>query len=156
MAGFLFFVLIFDNGVQILHVIFLNSDAQSITWNEPPPVTTVSDYNFVHTSTVQLYEGSTNKKLNWRFSLTQQLALVSIELEDGTVVANVLQPSGSVTVSQAFISTVNVTWVPGHVTLIIFNVTVSDERTFTCRLTVPGNSWRSNIIVDVVGNLTVY
>lgn len=156
MAGFLFFVLIFDNGVQILHVIFFNSDAQSITWNEPPPVTTVSDYNFVHTSTVQLYEGSTNKKLNWRFSLTQQLALVSIELEDGTVVANVLQPSGSVTVSQAFISTVNVTWVPGHVTLIIFNVTVSDERTFTCRLTVPGNSWRSNIIVDVVGNLTVY
>ena len=158
MAGFLFFVLIFHNGVQILHVIFFNSDAQSITWNEPPPVTTVSDYNFVHTSTctVQLYEGSTNKKLNWRFSLTQQLALVSIELEDGTVVANVLQPSGSVTVGQAFTSTVNVTWVPGHVTLIIFNVTVSDERTFTCRLTVPGNSWRSNIIVDVVGNLTVY
>lgn len=68
----------------------------------------------------------------------------------------VLQPSGSVTVSQAFTSTVNVTWVPGHVTLTIFNVTVSDERTFTCRLSVPGNSWRSNIIVDVVGNLTVY
>ena len=156
MAGFLFFVLIFDNGVQILHVIFLNSDAQSITWNEPPPVTTVSDYNFVHTSLVQLYEGSTNKKLNWRYSLTQQPILVSIELEDASVVANVLQPSGSVTVSQAFTSTVNVTWVPGHVTLIIFNVTVSDERTFTCRLTVPGNSWRSNIIVDVVGNLTVY
>ena len=155
MAGFLFFVLIFDNGVQILHVIFFNSDAQSITWNEPPPVTTVSDYNFVHTSKIQLDEGSTNKKLNWRFSLTQQLALVSIELEDGTVVANVLQPSGSVTVSQAFTSTVNVTWVPGHVTLIIFNVTVSDERTFTCQLNVPGDSWRSNIVVDVVGNLTV-
>ena len=158
MAGSLFVCIFLHiyNGVQILHVIYFNSDAQSITWNEPPPVTTVSDYNSVHTSTVQLYEGSTNKKLNWRFSLTQQVALVSIELEDGTVVANVLQPSGSVTVSQAFTSTVNITWVPGHVTLIIFNVTVSDERTFTCRLTVPGNSWRSNIIVDVVGNLTVY
>ena len=151
---FAFFFHIY-NGVQILHVIYFNSDAQSITWNEPPPVTTVSDNNFVHTSTVQLYEGSTNKQLNWRFSLTQQLVIVSIVLEDATVVATVLQPSGSVTVSPAFTSRVSVTWVPGHVTLIIFNVTVSDERTFTCQLTVPGNSWRSNIIVDVVGNLTV-
>ena len=157
MAGSLFVCIFFHiyNGVQILHVIYFNSDAQSITWNEPPPVRTVSDNNFVHTSTVQLYEGSTNKQLNWRFSLTQQLLVVSIELEDASVVANVLQPSGSVTVSPAFTSRVNVTWVPGHVTLIIFNVTVADERTFTCRLTVPGNSWRSNIIVDVVGNLTV-
>ena len=157
MAGSLFdciFLHIY-NGVQILHVIYFNSDAQSITWNEPPPVTTVSDYNFVHTSKVQLYEGSTNKQLNWRFSLTQQLAVVSIELEDASVVANVLQPSGSATVSPAFTSRVNVTWVPGHVTLIIFNVTASDERTFTCWLSVPGNSWRSSIIVDVVGNLTV-
>ena len=147
------------NGVQIFHFIYFNSVAQSVTWDEPPPVTTVSDYNFVHTSKVQLYEGSTNKKLNWRYSLTQQLGLVSVELEDGSVVANVLQPiqgGGSVTVSQAFTSRVNVTWVPGHVTLTIFNVNASDERTFTCRLTVPGNSWRSNIIVDVVGNLTVY
>ena len=147
------------NGVQIFHFIYFNSVAQSVTWDEPPPVTTVSDYNFVHTSKVQVYEGSTNKKLNWRYSLTQQLGLVSVELEDGSVVANVLQPiqgGGSVTVSQAFTSRVNVTWVPGHVTLIIFNVNASDERTFTCRLTVPGNSWRSNIIVDVVGNLTVY
>ena len=150
-----FFVHIY-NGVKILHVIYFNSDAQSITWNEPPPVTTVSENTFVHTSTVQLYEGSTNKQLNWRFSLTQQLLVVSIELEDASVVANVQLPSGSVTVSPSFTSRVNVTWVTGHVTLIIFNVTASDERTFTCRLTVPGNSWRSSIIVDVVGNLTVY
>ena len=157
MAGPLFVCFFFHiyNGVKILHVIYFNSDAQSITWNEPPPVTTVSDNNFVHTSTVQLYEGSTNKQLNWRFSLTQQLVLVSIVLEDATVVATVLQPSGSVTVSPAFTSRVNVTWVTGHVTLIIFNVTASDERTFTCQLTVPGNSWSSSIIVDVVGNLTV-
>ena len=155
MAGSLFVCIFFHiyNGVQILHVIYFNSDAPSITWNEPPPVTTVSDNHFVHTSTVQLYEGFTNKQLNWRFSLTQQLVVVSIELEDASVVANVLQPSGSVTVSPAFTSRVNVTWVPGHVTLIIFNVTASDERTFTCRLSVPGNAWRSSIIVDVVGNL---
>ena len=50
---------------------------------------TVSDYNFVHTSKIQLYEGSTNRKLNWRYSLTQELFLVSIELEDASVVANV-------------------------------------------------------------------
>ena len=159
MAGSLFVCLFFFhiyNGVKILHVIYFNTDAQSITWFEPPPVRRVSDNNFVHTSTVQLYEGSTNKQLNWRFSLTQQLAVVSIELEDATVVANVLQPSGSVTVSPAFTSRVNVTWVTGHVTLIIFNVTASDEKTFTCRLNVPGNSWQSSIIVDVVGNLTVY
>ena len=73
--------------IFILHVIYFNSDAQSITWNEPPPVTTVSDYNFVHTSKIQLYEGSTNRKLNWRYSLTQELFLVSIELEDASVVA---------------------------------------------------------------------
>jgi len=144
------------NCVKILHVIYFDSDAQSITWNEPPPVTTVSDNNFVHTSTVQLCEGSTNKQLNWRFSLTQQLLLVSIELEDGSVVANVLQPSGSVTVSQAFTSTVNVTWVTGHVTLIVFYFISSYGRTFTCWFTLPGNSWRSSIIVDLVGNLTVY
>lgn len=154
-----FFVCLFFhiyNGAQILCVIYFNSDAQSITWNEPPPVTTVSDNNFVHTSTVQLYEGSTNKQLNWRFNLTQQLVLVSIELEDASVIANILPPIGSVTISQAFTARVNVTWVTGHVTLIIFNVTASDERTFTCRLNVPGNLWGSNIIVDVVGNFTVY
>lgn len=157
MAGSLFVCIFFHiyNGVQILHVVYFNSDAPSITWNEPPPVTTVSYNHFVHTSTVQLYEGSTNKQLNWRFSLTQQLVVVSIELEDASVVANVLQPSGSVNVSPAFTSRVNVTWVPGHVTLIIFNVTASDEKTFTCRLSVPRNSWRSSIIVDVVSNLTV-
>ena len=158
MAGSLFVCLFFFhtyNGVQILRVIYFNSDAQSITWNEPPPVTTVVDYNFVHTSKIQLDEGSTNKQLNWRFSLTQQLLLVSIELDDASLVANIAQ-DGSVSIAQAFTSRINVTWVTGHVTLIIFNVNASDERTFTCRLSVPGNSWRSNIIVDVVGNLTVY
>ena len=156
MAGSLFVCIFLHiyNGVQILHVIYFNSDAQSITWNEPPPVTTVSDNNFVHTSTAQLYEGSTNKQLNWRFSLTQQLLLVSIELEDASLLANIGQ-DGSVIINQAFTSRINVTWVTGHVTLIIFNVSVSDERTFTCQLSVPGNSWRSSIIVDVVGNLTV-
>ena len=156
MAGSLFVCIFLHiyNGVQILHVIYFNSDAQSITWNEPPPVTTVSDNNFVHTSTAQLYEGSTNKQLNWRFSLTQQLLLVSIELEDASLLANIGQ-DGSVIINQAFTSRINVTWVTGHVTLIIFNVSVPDERTFTCQLSVPGNSWRSSIIVDVVGNLTV-
>lgn len=144
------------NGVQILHVIYFNSDAQSITWNEPPPVTTVSDDSFVHTSKIQLYEGSTNKQLNWRFSLTQQLLLVSIALEDASLVANIAQ-DGSVSINRAFTSRISVTWVTGHVTLIIFNVTASDERTFTCRLSVPGNSWRSSIMVAVVGKIiTVY
>ena len=155
MAGSLFVCLFAFFIIFILHVIYFNSDAQSITWNEPPPVTTVSDYNFVHTSKVQLYEGSTNKQLNWRFSLTQQLLLVSIKLEDASLLANIGQ-DGSVIINQAFTSRINVTWVTGHVTLIIFNVSVSDERTFTCQLSVPGNSWRSSIIVDVVGNLTVY
>ena len=141
--------------IFILHEIYFNSDAQSITWNEPPPVTTFSDDSFVHTSKIRLYEGSTNKQLNWRFSLTQQLLLVSIELEDASLLANIGQ-DGSVIINQAFTSRINVTWVTGHVTLIIFNVSVSDERTFTCQLSVPGNSWRSSIIVDVVGNLTVY
>ena len=48
-----------------------NTDAQdSITWHEPPPVTTVSDSQEVHTSKIQFYEGSINEQLNWRFSAT--------------------------------------------------------------------------------------
>ena len=146
------FVFSFYTGVQILHLIYFNSDAQNITWNEPPPVTTVSDTTFVHTSKIQLYEGSTNKQLNWRFSLTQRLLLVTIELEDNSEVANVAQ-DGTVTVNQGFTSRVSVTLATGHVTLIIFNVIASDERTFTCRLSVPGMSWRSSIIVAVVGKV---
>lgn len=133
-------------------IIYFNSDAQNITWNEPPPVTTFSDDSFVHTSKIRLYEGSTNKQLNWRFSLNQPLLLVSIELEDDSLVANIGQ-NGGVTVSAAFTSRVSVTWATGHVTLIIFNVTASDERTYTCRLSTPGKSWRSSIIVAVVGKV---
>lgn len=116
----------------------------------------VSNYDVIHEVSIQLHEGSKNKQLNWRFSLSEQLLLVQLELAGSGVVANIVPLSGEVTVSKAFTSRVNVSWVTGHVTLNIFKVTTSDKGVFSCQLSVPGNSWKSNIEVAVLGNLLFY
>ena len=132
-----------------------NSDAQSITWYEPPPVTTVSDYNEVHTSKIQFYEGSINEQLNWRFSATQTVQFVNLVLDDTNVVANILPSTKEVTVSKDFTSRFNITWATGHITVVMYKVTTSDKGVFSCRLSVPGSVWRSNIQVVVLGKLIV-
>ena len=131
-----------------------NSDAQSITWYEPPPVTTISDSQEVHTSRTQFYEGSINEQLNWRFSATQTVQFVTLRLDD-TVVANILPSTEEVTVSKDFTSRFNITWATGHITVVMYKVTTSDKGVFSCQLSVPGNVWRSNIQVVVLGKVIV-
>ena len=132
-----------------------NSGAQSVTWFEPPPVTTISDRQEVHTSKIQFYEGSINEQLNWRFSVTQTVQVVTLELDDTNVVATITPSTKEVFVSQDFTSRVNVTWATGHVTVVIYKVTTSDKGVFSCQLIVPGNVWRSNIEVAVLGKVIV-
>ena len=96
--------------------------------------------------------GSSNKRLNWRFNLAQDPISVLLQL-NGATVATIAPAAPLVTVTQPFTSRVNVTWVSGHVTLIIFNVTIADEGVYGCLLTaVSGNAWKRNIKVAVVGN----
>ena len=109
----------------------------------------------VHTNKIQLYIGSRDKRLNWRFNLAQDPIAILLQL-DGVSVATIAPAAPLVTVTQLFTSRVNVTWVSGHVTVIIFNVTIADEGVFSCQLTaVSGNAWKRNIKVAVVGNYKV-
>ena len=106
----------------------------------------------VHTSYIQLYEGSTNQPLNWSFSLELETLLLVTLSFDSSVIATIDPLTGGVSVTPAFTSRVNVTWVNGNVTLIIFNVTSADEGVYSCELT-GSNSWTRNIRVATVGNL---
>ena len=106
----------------------------------------------VHTSYIQLYEGSTNQPLNWSFSLELETLLLVTLSFDSSAIATIDPLTGGVAVAQA--SRVNVTWVNGNVTLIILNVTSADEGVYSCELTGSyTNSWRRKIQVDTVGNL---
>ena len=107
----------------------------------------------VHTNYIQLYEGSTNQPLNWSFSLELDILLFVTLSFDGSFIATIDPSTGSFSVNQGFTSRVNVTWVNGNVTLIILNVTSADEGVYSCQLTGT-NSWRRNIRVATVGNLT--
>ena len=108
----------------------------------------------VHTSYIQLYEGSTNQPLNWSFSLELETLLLATLSFDSSVIATIDPLTGGVSVTPAFTSRVNVTWVDGNVTLIILNVTSADEGVYSCELTGSyTNSWRRKIQVDTVGNV---
>ena len=99
--------------------------------------------------------GSGNNRLNWRFNLAQDPISVLLQL-DGATVATIAPSTPLVTVPQPFTSRVNVTWVSGHVTLIIFNVTIADEGVYSfLSATVSGKAWKRNIKVAVVGNCKV-
>ena len=109
----------------------------------------------VHTNNIQLYIGSRDKRLNWRFNLAQDPIAILLQL-DGVSVATIAPAAPLVTVTQPFASRVNVIWVSGHVTLIIFNVTIADEGVYSfLSATVSGKAWKRNIKVAVVGNCKV-
>ena len=109
----------------------------------------------VHTSNTSLYIGSSNKRLNWTFSLAQDPVSVLLLL-DGSGLATITPSTSSVTVAQALSSRVNVTWISGHVTLIFFNVTTADEGLYSCQVTDANvKVWKRNIKVAVVGNYKV-
>ena len=138
-------------------LMFTTSDAVgSVTWFEPPPVETVTDPTLVHTNSTKLHRGSTNVHLNWKFSLTSELFLVSVTLRfDGNSVGTIVPSTGAARPSASFTSRFNVSWVAQVATLIIFNVTSADEGLFTCELnTFEGGTnkiWNRNIDVSVVG-----
>ena len=109
----------------------------------------------VRTNNTSLYIGSSNKRLNWRFDLAQDPISVLLQL-NGATVATIAPSTPLVRVTQPFTSRVNVTWVSGHVTLIIFNVTTAGEGVFSCVLVAfSGHAWKRKIKVAVVGNYKV-
>ena len=103
----------------------------------------------VHTSYIQLYEGSTNQPLNWSFSLELETLLLVTLRFDSSVIAIIDPSTGIVAINQDF----SVIWVNGNVTLIILNVTSADEGVYSCELTGSSNSWRRKIQVATLGNL---
>ena len=107
----------------------------------------------VHTSYIQLYEGSTNQPLNWSFSLELETLLLVTLSFDSSVIATIDPSTGNVAINQGFTTRVSVTWVNGNVTLIILNVTSADEGVYSCELTGSTNSWRRKIQVATLGNL---
>ena len=110
----------------------------------------------VHTNNVQLYKGSINKRLNWTFTLAQDPISISLEFDLGTTLATVVSATLLVRVHSPFNSKVNVTWVSGQITLIIFNVTTADEGVYSCEMTsANAKKWKRNIKVEVVGNYKV-
>ena len=116
-----------------------------------------ADPNKEHTSNIQLYEGSINESLNWTFSLEQDtLGFVSLQFH-GLGVATITPSTGVVNPSPDFASRFKVRLVSGRVSLIILNITTSDEGIFSCQLTAnKGKVWKRNIKVAVVGNLRLF
>ena len=109
----------------------------------------------VHTNDIQLYKGSINKRLNWTFTLAQDPISIILKF-DLSSVATVIPSTPLVRVVSPFNAKVNVTWVSGQFTLIIFNVTTADEGVYSCQMTsANAKEWKRNIKVEVVGNYKV-
>ncbi|XP_067031184.1 uncharacterized protein [Acropora muricata] len=137
----------------IFHGILLSADAGSITWHEPPPSQIVTDVTVTFTSSKILTKGSLNEELSFNFSLTADLAIVSVTIQfDGNVVATYFPGFETVTVESAYFSRFNATWVPTKLTLIVLNVTSADKGQYRCDvLTIGGriNLWKRIIEVEV-------
>lgn len=131
------------------------SDAGSITWHEPPPSQIVTDDTVTFTSFKILTKGSFNEELSFNFSLTADLAIVSVTIQlDGNVVATYFPGLATVTVESPYFSRFNATWVPTKLTLIVLNVTSADKGQYRCEvLTTEGdiNRWKRIIEVEVFG-----
>ena len=132
----------------------------SVTWFVPPPVETVADPTIVHTNSTKLRKGSTNVHLNWEFSLASELNLLFITLKfDSSTAGTIVPSSGTAIADAAFASRFNVSWVPQHATLSIFNVSTADEGLFACELNTlevaTSKVWKRNIDVSVVGKFII-
>jgi len=112
------------------------TDGRSLTWNEPPPtqnVQAVAD-PVDHFSSRQLHKGKINATLSWQFDLTELTFDGLNILFDGTVIAGVKsQRSGT---QPGFENRFGIDWSSSQrfVKLIIFNVTIEENGTFTCRV----------------------
>ncbi|XP_044180336.1 hemicentin-1-like isoform X3 [Acropora millepora] len=137
----------------IFHGILLSADAGSITWHEPPPSQIVTDVTVTFTSSKILTKGSLNEELSFNFSLTADLAIVSVTIQlDGNVVATYFPSLATVTVESPYFSRFNATWVPTKLTLIVLNVTSADKGQYRCEVLTTGggiNRWKRIIEVEV-------
>lgn len=131
------------------------SDAGSITWHEPPPSQIVRDDRVTFTSFKILTKGSFNEEVSFNFSLTADLAIVSVTIQlNGNIVATYFPVLAKVTVGSPYFSRFNATWVPTKLTLIVLNVTSADKGQYRCEvLTIGGgiNRWKRIIEVEVFG-----
>ena len=138
--------------------VFDISDGASVTWYEPLPVETISDHNVDHSKSTQLREGSINASLSWNFSLSEDLSLISLNLKFNNGFIGGVSPQGQAGIAGAYIERFQFIWIPSkRATLIIYNVTMVDNGTFSCDVTVydsvdfSSKTWTSKIQVNVVG-----
>ena len=135
-----------------------------MTWNEPPPTQIVQavDNPVDHFSSRQLHEGIINATLSWQFDLTELNFNSLVIFFNGIALAGV-GPAGQGP-QPRFEKQFGIEWIPDQtfVRLIIFNVAVEENGTFTCQVTaypVLGGyvpiQFKSNVQVDVVGKLQV-
>ena len=134
-----------------------------MTWNEPPPtqnVQAVAD-PVDHFSSRQLHKGKINATLSWQCDLTELTFDGLNILFDGTVIAGVKsQRSGT---QPGFENRFGIDWSSSQrfVKLIIFNVTIEENGTFTCRVATDAVTgfgsftFESIVQVDVFGKLQV-
>ena len=139
-------------------MLFYFSDGTSVTWFEPLPVEVISDHNLVHyaSNTTKLLSESTNIPLSWNFSLSSDLLFISLNLKRNGETIGVVPPAGRpAKINSPFDQRFSLIWIPNEkVTLTIFNVTIDDNGTFACELTLFKTSsqvWKSIIPVQVLG-----
>ncbi|XP_067030314.1 uncharacterized protein [Acropora muricata] len=117
-------------------VFYPKTDGESLTWNEPSPtqnVQAVAD-PVDHFSSRRLHKGKINATLSWQFDLTELTFDELNILFDGTVIAGVKsQISGT---QPGFENRFGIDWSSSQrfVKLTIFNVTMEENGTFTCRV----------------------
>ena len=114
-----------------------------------------------HFSSRQLHEGNINTTLRWQFDLTELIFDELVILFDGTTIAGVKsQRSGP---EPGFENRFGIDWSSSQhfVKLIIFNVTIDENGTFTCRVATDAVigfgsfTFESIVQVNVVGKLQV-
>lgn len=143
-------------------MLFYSSDGTNVTWFEPPPVEVISDNKLVHyaSNTTELPLASTNISLSWNFSLSSGLFFSSLQLKLNGEVIGLVPPEivgRPPQINSPFDQRFSLNWIPKEkVTLTIFNVTIDDNGTFGCELTLfdlvsGSNVWKSIIPVQVLG-----
>lgn len=151
---YLIFIKCFYN---IILFLFFFPDGGSITWYEPPPFETVTDALIIPKSNKSLIKGSVDKELSCKFNLTMDLGIITVSMKSGvSTIATYLQSRQALSVTTSFKSRFNASWVPNKLTLILLNLTSSDEGEYRCEVITFGRgvqTWIRKIQVSLVGKL---
>ncbi|XP_022802711.1 hemicentin-2-like [Stylophora pistillata] len=129
------------------------SDGQSVIWYEPLPVETVtSSTTDLPPAEMKVFEGYP-ASLSWNFSLTSlTLFVATIKFDTVTLALSGSGGSGA-NVEDAFKDRFNLTWISQRITLVIFNVTASDDASngaFECELGTNKGSWSRDIRLNII------